>query len=563
MLPAWIRTYRPDRFPGDLLAGAVVAMMLVPQAMAYAALAGLPPEVGLYASVLPLLVHAWFASSATLSVGPTAIDSLLVGVAVAGVAHAAPLPEAAAVLALLTGAVLVLLAILRLGALAAFLSHPVMAGFVSAAALVIGLSQVPALLGLPAPGGTAFLDLVAGIGPALPSVRPVTAALGLGTVALLVAWRGPVGGLLRRLGLRADVAAIVSRTGPVAALAVGIGAGAALDLETTHGVATVGEVAFTVPDVRLPRLDPDLWRQLLPSAVMIALVCFVESISVARAYALRRRERLSPDRELFALGVANAVAACTGGYNVAGGLSRTSVNVATGAGTPLASAIAGGLTAMLALALAPLFELLPRATLAAIVIVAVAGLLEPRALLRVWRYDRADGACALATFVAVLGVGLQAGILGGVVLSLVLHVWRSTRPHIAIVGRVGDSEHFRNVRRHAVRTCPHVLAIRIDESLYFANTRPLEELLLTEVADRPALKHVVLVASAVNAIDASALETLENVIERLREAGITFHLSEVKGPVMDRLARSDFLERLRPGQVFLSTHEAMRALDCS
>jgi SulP family sulfate permease len=559
----WVKQYRREYLSGDLVAGAVVAAMLLPQSMAYALLAGLPPGVGLCASVLPPVVYALLGTSMTLSVAPVAIDSLLVAAAMAALTVGpAAAPQAAALLALLSGGMLVVLGFLRFGVFANFLSHPVISGFTSAAAVLIAVSQLDALLGLHIAVGANSLASAVAVVRALPQANPATAVVGLSALALLVLARRALPDGLIRAGLRPARAELCGRAAGFLVVVIGIGAGYVTELGERHGVAMVGALPPLPLALSVPRWDAAQVAALAPSAAVIAFICYLESLAIARSLASRRRQNICANRELVALGAANMAAALSGGYNVAGGFSRSSVNFDAGAQTPLASVVAALLIGAAALVCAPLFAYLPKAVLAAVVLVAVLKLFDAAALRRAWRYSRADAASLVATFLAVLAFNVQAGIAAGVALSLLLYLWRTSRPHIAIVGRVGQSEHFRNVKRHSVRTCPHVLALRVDESLYFANAHALDEVVLGEIAGHPDLRHVVLVASAVNYIDASALETLETLVERLRSAGVTFHLAEVKGPVMDRLQHSDFLRRIQPGQVYLSTHEAMIALDC-
>jgi SulP family sulfate permease len=325
------------------------------------------------------------------------------------------------------------------------------------------------------------------------------------------------------------------------------------------GVRTVGDIPRGLPGLSLPAFDLDLLTLLLMPAAMIAIVGYVESISIAQTLAAKRRQSIDPDRELVALGAANLGAAVTSAMPVTGGLSRSIVNFDAGARTPAAGAFTAVGIALTAVFLTPLFFHLPRATLAAIIIVAVASLLDFRALPRVWAYSRADGAAMGATIAVTLTVGVEQGLLAGVVLSLLLHLWRTSRPHVAVVGQVPGTEHFRNVKRHEVVTAPEVVSIRIDESLYFPNARFLEDTVNDAAAECPGLRHVVLMFTAVNEVDASALESLEAINARLKEAGIALHLSEVKGPVMDRLRRSHFLDDLT-GRVFLTQYDAMAAL---
>ncbi len=556
----WLRRYDGAALRGDGLAAVIVTIMLIPQSLAYALLAGLPPQVGLYASMLPLLGYALFGSSNALAVGPVAVVSLMTAAAVGEIA-ASGTPEylgAALALALLSGVFLIALGLLRLGFLASLLSHPVISGFITASGLLIAASQLKHILGIDA-GGHTLLELGRSLAGGLGEANLPTLAIGVAATAFLFWVRSRLKPLAQRLGLGPRLADFLAKAGPVAAVLATILLVRLFALEA-EGVKVVGEIPQGLPPVTLPPFDLELWRSLLPSAVLISVVGFVESVSVAQTLAAKRRERIQPDRELLGLGAANIAAAVGGGYPVTGGFARSVVNFDAGARTPLAgvlTAVGIGLTALL---LTPLFHQLPKATLAATIVVAVLSLVDLGALKRTWIYSKADFAAMAATIVTVLTAGIEAGILVGVGLSLVLFLVRSARPHMAVVGQVPGTHHFRNVLRHEVVTSPQVLSVRVDESLYFANARWLEDRLYDMAVAEPALRHVVLICSAVNEIDASALESLETLAERLGTAGIDFHLSEVKGPVMDRLKRSDFLEHLS-GRVFLSQHDALAALD--
>ncbi len=543
----------------DAIAGSIVAVLLVPQAMAYAMLAGLPVEVGLYAAVVPVAVYGLLGSSRTLSVGPVAVISLMVASELSRLAApgSGEVVALALLLALLVGLLQLTMGLARLGFLVNVLSHSVMSGFITAAALLIGASQLPQLLGiddLRAPNG---IELARGLVGRLGDVEPATAAIGAAALALLVLFKARGERLLLACGVAPRWASALAGAGPFVVVALSI---AVTRATAPAGVALVGPVPPGLPRLTLPAFDPARVLDLLPVAGAIALVGFMESFAVAKSLAARRREKVDADRELIALGSSNLAASLTGGYPVTGGFSRSMVNAACGARSGRASLITAALVALSLLVLAPLFEQLPRAVLAAVIIAAVAGLVDFGALGRLWRYSRADAFAYVGTFATVLAVGVGAGIATGIVAALVLFLWRTTRPHMAIVGRVGDSEHFRNVLRHRVRTWPDVLLVRVDESLYFGNAEYLEAKLLAAVAERPAARHLVLIAHAVNFIDASALELLRGLALDLREAGVTLHLAEVKGPVLDRLERVGFVEQLSPGRVFLSTDAAVRTL---
>jgi SulP family sulfate permease len=314
---------------------------------------------------------------------------------------------------------------------------------------------------------------------------------------------------------------------------------------------------MTIPSVNTTDL-----RLLLPTALTIVFISVVESIAVAKSLASKRRQVIEANQELVALGLANIAAGMTSGFPVTGGFSRSVVNYEAGAMTGLASLITAGAIGLIVLFFTPLFYYLPQAVLAATVMVAVLGLFNPRELLHIWKINRGDAVTWAFTFGAVILLGIEAGILAGVITSIGTLLWRASRPHIAIVGRVGESELYRNVLRHQVKTCPHVAAVRVDESLYFANIKFLEDRLLRIIVEQPAVKQLVLIGTAINFIDASAVETLASLRQELRDAGVELYLAEIKGPVMDRLIEGGFVETMGADHLFLSTHEAMVALGC-
>jgi sulfate permease, SulP family len=555
----WGRGYGVGTLGDDLLAAVIVTIMLVPQSLAYAMLAGLPPVTGLYASILPLVAYALFGTSRTLAVGPVAVISLMTAAAIGqlGLPSVEAQLAAAAALALLSGLMLIAMGVLRLGFLANFLSHPVIAGFITASAILIALSQLRHVLGIEG-GGHTLPEMLAGLGANIGAINLPTLAVGAATLAFLFGTRRWLKPLLAGAGVPARAADIAGKTAPIVAVAATIAASVLLALPEA-GVRIVGAIPSGLPPVGLPPLDLELFSRLAGAALLISVIGFVESVSVAQTLAARRRERIEPDQELVGLGAANIAAATSGGFPVTGGFARSVVNFDAGARTPAAGAFTAVGIALGTLFLTPWLYFLPQATLAATIIVAVLGLVDLGVLKRTWIYSRADFAAVAVTIVVTLGLGVEAGVVAGVVLSLALFLYRTSRPHMAIVGLVPGTEHFRNVLRHEVRTSPKVLSLRVDESLYFANARHLEDRLYDMVAARPELGHVVLMCPAVNEIDASALESLEAINARLRDLGVAFHLSEVKGPVMDRLERTDFLRHLT-GRVFLSQYQAVEAL---
>ncbi|MCF8465944.1 MAG: sulfate permease [Sneathiella sp.] len=567
LLPAykWMREYRFQDFPGDLTAGIITAILLVPQAMAYSILAGLPPEVGLYASIAPPILYALFGSSRALAVGPVAVASLMVASALGTIAvpKSPDYIASALILAVLTGIFLIFMGVAKLGFLANFLSHPVMSGFTSAAAIVIAFSQLNHLLGLNIPRGSRIDEAVLYVFSHPGDANLTTVTVSAAGLILLLFLRWYLNPLLDRFGLHSGVGNALVKAGPMFVVILMTFLSAKMLWNETAGLVVVGDIPAGLPPLTIPAFDVGVWTHLSASAALIALVSFVESVAIARVLASRRRQKIDVNQELVGLGVANIGAAFTGGSPVCGGFSRSVVNFSAGANTQLAAIFTAILIALSVLFFTPLFYYLPQAVLAAIIIIAVLGLVDLKALRVNWLYSKSDAAAWIVTFAVVMVEGIELGIVAGILVSIVLFLWRSSQPHIAVVGRVGGSEHFRNVKRHKVQTCPHVLAIRVDESLFFANTRSFENYVLSAVVDQPEVKHVVFICSAINAIDGSALESLEQLVSDLRSASVTFHLAEVKGPVMDRLEKTDFLEHLKPGNVFLSTHDAFVALDCT
>jgi len=554
----WLPHYHKRLLGADLLAGLIVTVMVIPQSLAYALLAGLPAVVGLYASILPQLLYTFLGTSRTLAVGPVAIIALMTGAALSSVA-APGTPEylqAALVLSLLSGGILVAMGALKMGFFSNFLSHPVISGFLTASGILIAVSQLGSLLGVSSSGFT-LVERLMTLLPNLPTFNPYTVAIGGGTLLFLVLMRRYGKQSLIKVGLPATLADLMAKAGPVFAVVVTTLAAWHWQLAYEHGVAVVGTIPSGLPALSFPWGDASLWRALLIPAMLISLVGFVESVSMGQMLAAKRRQRISPNQELIGLGAANLAAGFTSGMPVTGGLSRTVINYDAGAQTPAAGAFAALGIALVTMAFTGWLYYLPIATLAATITVSILTLVDIPMLRQTWRYSRSDFAAMAVTILLTLVEGIEAGIIGGVTLSIALFLYRTSRPHSALVGRVPDTEHFRNVERHDVETVSNAALLRIDESLYFANARYLEDTIYNLVASRPELEHVVLICSAVNLIDASALESLDAINARLKDSDVKLHLSEVKGPVMDQLKKSDFLDALT-GRVFLSTYAAWR-----
>lgn len=555
----WGRTYDRGTLINDLSAAVIVTIMLIPQSLAYALLAGLPPEMGLYASMLPIILYAIFGTSRALAVGPVAVVSLLTVAAVSKIAvpGTSEYIAAAITLAFLSGLILLALGFFRLGFLANFLSHPVIAGFITATGIIIAVSQMKHILGIKAHGHT-LPELIVSLAHNASQVNWISALIGLAATSFLFWVRKGLLPLLISMKIAPRTAGILAKAGPVAVIVVTTLIVWIFDL-AARGVQVVGDVPKGLPPLTLPSFSMDMWTSLIGAAILISVIGFVESVSVAQTLAAKKRQRIDPNQELIGLGAANVGASFTGGFPVTGGFSRSVVNYDAGADTPAAGAYTALGLAGASLFLTPLIFHLPKATLAATIIVAVLSLVDFSVLKKTWRYSKADFAAVAATMGVTLMLGVELGVTVGVAISILIHLYKTSRPHMAIVGQVAETEHYRNVLRHNVLTDPTILAIRVDESLYFANTRFLEDRIYEEVAKQPELKHVILVCSAVNTIDMSALESLEVINERLKAGGVTLHFSEVKGPVMDQLNATGFLESLS-GEVFLSQHLAQTAL---
>jgi SulP family sulfate permease len=564
--PGWAarwQAYRAGPIGDDLVAALIVTILLVPQSLAYALLAGLPPVVGVMASLLPIVAYAAFGSSTTLAVGPVAVLSMMTAQAIvpAAQAHGVGPHLAAMVLALEIAGVFALALLLRLDVFAALLSAPVLHGFVTGAALVIAVGQLPALLGVALQGST-LTALAQGLWQA-PGVlpHPATAVIGLGALALL--WLIRKQGLrgLRALGLPPRPAQLLARMAPMFVVVLAIAAVAALP-QAVQGVALAGRVSLG-EGLAFPPLwqaPAGLWLQLAGPAALLGLVAYVESLAVAEALAARRGEKVLPRRELMGLAAANAVAGVSGAMPVTGGFARSIVNFDAGARTRMAGVWTALFLGVAILLMGGLLAWLPKAVLAATIVVAVLSLVDLKPFAEAWRWSRAEFGVMVLVAALTLLAGVDEALLVGVIASVALLLQRTARPHWAEVGRLPGTEVFRNVRRFEVQTLPQVLAVRIDESLLFTNSRWLAHTLQAQAAARPGLRHVVLMMSGVNDIDFTGLDALRELDRELGALGVRLHLSELKGPLRDRLAASGLLQGLS-GQVHATQAEAWRALE--
>lgn len=556
----WGAKYSRQTAINDLVVSLIVSIMLVPQSLAYAQLAGLPPEVGLYASMAPLILYAIFGTSRSLSVGPVAVTSLMTLAAVAPIA-AQGTPEylaAAMVLALLTGIILIILGFLKLGFLSNFMSFPVMAGLGTAVGIQIATSQLTPVLGIPSEGGT-FLAQIISLVKNANQLNVYIAAIGIPSFIFLLWVRKYLANLLIRLGMGKGLAGILAKMGPIFAIIITILFVAGLGLDK-QGVKIVGAVPSGLPGIALPPFDLSLWSQLATPAILIAIVAYVASFSVAQTLASKKRQHVDPNQELLALGVANIGASMSGGFPVAGGFSRSIVNFEAGAETPAAGAFAAVGIALVTLFLTPLLYFLPSAVLGATIMVAVLSMVNFKAVKITYAYSPTDGIAMASTIILTLTLGVIPGLIAGIGISLLMYLYRTSRPHVAIVGQIPGTQHFRNIDRHEVVTTDQVVSMRIDESLYFPNARFLESKVSEIVASNKDIKHFILNCSAVNSIDASGLESLKAINLRLKEGGITFHLSEVKGPILDGLKKTQFYQELK-GNIYLTHYEAISSID--
>jgi SulP family sulfate permease len=560
-LPAlkWMRSYSGDDLKADMVAGLVVTMMLIPQSLAYALLAGVPAEVGLYASILPLIAYSLFGSSRTLSVGPVAVVSLMTMVSLSNIVAqgSADYLSAAIALAFLSGLFLLIMGLFKLGFVANFLSHTVVSGFITGSGIIIALSQLRHLLGISGAGDT-LPTIVLSLLDSSDSIQVDTALLGVAVLTFLFWARTGVAPIFKRMGMTNSDAQLVAKAAPVLAVITTLLLAWMFDLERA-GVAVVGHIPSGLPTLAWPQLSSTLFQQLWLPALSIAIIGYVESVSVGKTLAAKRRENIDPNQELIALGSANIASAFSAGFPVTGGISRTVVNFDAGAKTQAASIFAAVGIAVAAMLLTPVLYFLPKVTLAATIIVAVLTVVDFSILGKTRRFSANDFRAVAITLVGTLLFGVGIGVLCGVIVSILLYLYRTSVPHVAEVGMVEGTQHFRNIQRYQVTTEPSVLNLRVDESLFFANASVLESLIYQKVYVDDQVAHVVLICSAINEIDYSAHEMLERVNERLTEQGISLNLSEVKGPVMDVLRHSGLAKQLS-GRIYLTQFDAFQHL---
>ena len=541
----------------DFLSALIVSVLLIPQSLAYAMLAGLPPQMGLYAAIFPSALYAIFGSSRFLAVGPVAMSSLMT------LAVISQIPEelrvvSAAILALMSGGFLFVFGMMRGGSIATFFSRPVVSAYITGAAILIVISQLKHIFQIDVKGRQ-VADMIISIFSHFGQLNLIATYIGIGTIVSLILVKQFGLRLAKKIRVKNNHAKIAIRLSPILVIAIGTILTIYLNLEQKYGLVTIGEIPAALPSLEFPSAGIEHWKSLILSAFLIGLVGFVDSVSVSQTLAAKDRSRVSPNRELLGVGAANIAAGLTGAYPVAGSLSRSAVNFSSGAKSPLIGVMTAMIVAISILIILPVFTHMPLASLAGLIIFSCFSLFNFGEIWNTWRYSKADALAALAAFFAVLLIGIQYGVLVGTILSMILHIRLTLKPHTALVGRFAGTEHYRDADLYTVEEFDEVKTLRIDESLYFANARFLEDTIAKLVVNHPKMKNLILMCPAVNRIDASALESLLVINDRLSDLDIKLHLSELHAFVRQRLKRSNFLDKLS-GDVFFTQHEAIEAL---
>lgn len=556
----WLKNYTKQDFNGDIFAGIITAILLVPQGIAYAMLAGLPAQVGLYASILPPVIYAFLGTSRTLSVGPVSIAAIMIASALSApeVMAFGGAVENAIILAAEGGLILLLMALLRMGGLVNFISHPVLTGFTSGAAILIILSQIPHLLGLSK--NPCNFDISC-YNDYLHQLNLYTTGLSLLSLGILLFFGSPLISTLSRFKIKKTFIIGISKCAPLLTIAITTSLVTVYQFSGIHDVAIVGQIQSGLPYISFEFINNiTQWKALLPSASFIAIIAYIESVAIAKVTANIKNQKIDPNQELIALGAANIATAFSGGMSVAGGFSRTMVNFSAGARTQMSMLFAVMLLSMAVIFFTDQFTNIPKAALAAVIVVAITPLIKLRKIISIWQIDRGDGMAELITLAGVLILGIEEGIALGVLITILSFLRRTSRPHIAVVGKIENTEHFRNVNRHQVETWKKLLLIRIDENISFANVSYIVDFIEKETNKNSDLKHIVLIFSSVSYIDTTALEAFESIIISLKNKAIILNLAEVKGPVMDKLEQTNFLKHLKPGKVYFQTIEAVEEL---
>lgn len=550
--------YNGSIFTEDLVAAIIVTILLVPQSLAYALLAGLPPQVGIYVSIFPLLAYALLGSSKYLNVGPTAVISIMTAASISILPESERLISAAA-LGVMTGSILLVAWLFKAGFIMNFVSRPVVSAYITGAAILIIISQLKHIFGVNIYSSTA-LSMLSELLKNMYNINEYSMLIGICAIFLLIIINRYLAYSLIRLRIKSRRAKLVGRIAPILIVAIFIMFSSFYNFSNTFDLNVVGEIPKGLPPFSIPVLPYSSLQSLAMPAVVIAIVAFVDSCSTAQELAARSRSRVDSNKELLSLGASNLVAGMTGGYPINGSMSRSAVNFNAGGKTRFVGLLVAMMMALTAVFLTPILKDLPLAVLAALIIVACFSLVDFKNLWETWVYSRADGITAIATFSSVLIFGVQWGVLVGVILAMALHINSTLLPHMPLVGRFPGTEHYRDSGRFNVETNEIIKTLRVDESLYYANARYLEDRVAQVVEESPDLKDLVLMCTAVNRIDASALSSLEEINKRLKSAEIRLHFSDMQSRVKERLFRSNFLDKLS-GQIFLSQHEAMEELE--
>jgi len=547
----WVATYKKSYFSKDLIAGLTVGIVLVPQAMAYAMIAGLPPVYGLYAAFLPVLTYVFLGTSRKIGVGPVAMDSLLVAAGLGTLAIAGPEQYIAmvAILAFIVGAIQLVLGLLRMGFLVNFLSKPVISGFTSGAAIIIILSQLKHLLGTgSANNSSGFHTLLIDAYSSITDTNPYTLLIGGVGILLIFAfkkWNPRIPGIL-----------IVVVLAMVTASALKLG---------DYGVALVGVVPSGLPNFVMPNLQWDSLAQLWPIALALALVGYLEAISIGKALEVQSgEETIDPNQELLALGTSNMVGSFFQAYPVTASFSRSAINQQAGAKTNLASLFSVVLVVLTLLFLTPIFQFLPNAVLASIIMVSVLSLIDIAYAKNLWENRRDEFVVLLITFLSTLFLGIKEGIFIGMLSSLLLMVYRTSKPHFAVLGNVKDTDYYKNVKRFGdeIAYRDDLLIVRFDAQLYFGNATFFKTELLKEVGRKGnTLRGVILNAEAINYIDATAADMLTKTIQEIHEMGLQFYIAGAIGPTRDVIFSSGIINELHREYLFVRTQEAVAFFD--
>ena len=554
-----LKRYTKEKCLQDGIAAIVVTIMLIPQSLAYAMLAGLPPHYGLYASILPIVVYSILGSSTTLAVGPVAIASIMTASALSSVVAAGLVSyvEGAIILAFLSGLILFILGVLKFGFIANFLSHAVISGFITASGLIIALSQLKHILGISMSGHT-FFELGIEFVSAFSKLHLLTALIGVTSLIFLILSRQYASKIIQCFGVTKHSAEVLAKISPIFAVMISTMLVAFFSLDE-RGVAVVGHIPTGIANPTLPSINIAAMQSLMLPAFFIAIIGYVESISVGKTLGTKRDETINPNQELIALGGANLAAGFAGAFPVTGGFSRSVVNYDAGAQTQFTGIYTAISIAIAAFVLTPFLYYLPIAMLASTIIVAVVSLIDFSILKTAWHFSKSDFVAVLLTIIMTLLLGVETGVACGIITSIFLHMYLTSNPHIAEIGLIPNTEHFRNIKHYNVELTPKTVSLRIDESLLFSNADFLGSYIEEVIVERSDVKNVILHFGAVNTIDLTGMTMLISLNKRLLSRDIRLHLSEVKAPVKNLLSKVNFLSLLG-GNIYMSHLQAHQAM---